>query len=189
MAVVPLLHAVGGAYPHAPIGTDSNPEDTTIGQPLLFGHGRDDHVAKSIETARRRDPDVSFAIFKERLHLIARQSVRLRKGIRLSFMRAYDAASRRDPQRAVAIAQESMRDHRFGDRWVRCRSSGKESPNPAGSGDQERAVAIFSKALNPVPFAGHRKERGWTGRPSPNAVCNAQPEHAPAIFVQPPHPV
>ena len=185
--VAPSVQAITGAQPHAAIPRRQDGPYERIGQPLLHGNRGDGDLAKTIEAATGRDPDIAFTILEQTVDEIAGETVRPGKDIRSAPMHMQDPmVGRSDPQTAGAIPEEPKRlKLPCGARErVGLGFSVNELSDFVANGNQESPVVTFGQRAHAVR---HRIERRRPRLPSPHSGGGSCPESAAAVLMQGDH--
>ncbi len=107
-------------------------------------------VAKAVEAVGRGNPDIAFAVLKEKHNGITRQAVRQRKHIRPSIVYMQQApVIGADPQAAIAISEQlhghERRRHTW--KWVRHCLPVNELFDASPGGDYESAILALTQTL------------------------------------------
>src|SRR5262249_13115191 len=150
-------------------------------------------IAKDVEAVLRRDPDVSFTIFKNPRDEVAGQAVRLRVHISAALVYMQEAAVQGpDPQTAIAVLQQPFWFEPAPSAW-KCIGNAltlNELPDSVLGNDQQFAVVVLIQRLR-IADRGvrHRVMRRRARPPSPQPGLSRCPECAAAVLVQRSHPL
>src|SRR5580700_10520965 len=150
--MTPHPQAIFGAHPYASISACNHrapPGDSS--QAFVLGVRRDRGVAKTIEPSQGGDPNITFAIFEERGHEIAGESISLRKYVGASLMEMHNTGTRgSNPDAAIAVLENhypSIIACWTGVREQGFQSAAPEATEPSRQRDQEGSIVGLTQVL------------------------------------------
>src|SRR5262249_49848197 len=192
-SAIPSAQAAKSAEPHAAIPRRENGPRRCTRQALIGGNRSDGEIAKDVEAVLRRDPDVSFTIFKNPRDEVAGQAVRLRVHISAALVYMQEAAVQGpDPQTAIAVLQQPFwfEPGPSAWKWIGNALPLNELPDSVLGNDQQFAVVVLIQRLR-IADRGvrHRVMRRRARPPSPQPGLSRCPECAAAVLVQRSHPL
>src|SRR5262249_24995887 len=142
-------------------------------------------LPKAVQTVAGRHPDASFAIFEQRVDVIARQTVGRNIGVGSPLVCVKESSSGCDPGGSLTVADHASDCRRpEPHEWTREYVSISESPHSGVCRDQQRTVVAFLETGNYVLFTRDWKKLRSAWLPTPEPLPRACPEGAFAVLIE-----